>query len=287
MKPILPILPVLSILTLLGPLLVESSCAQSPPKVSADSESPAQASTLQPKPEAQDEFSILAERLTKVEIPETRIDKAAAAEQERKGFVQTKAAGLVDRAGKALVEITVDPDKFPTHTIASGDRLYLIARKHYGSGHYGEFLATYNQIDPNKLKIGQAVRIPTIEDAFNAAGLYPVMKAECGAILGVRTDFMQIEPQLRALRGKAIAPETKSTLLELRKRVLTTMNDLLSEKTGIKTPPSSMRIQLRSCAENLNRLAKGSFGGQQIDRVHQRLGFAVAYAIVWARKGFQ
>ncbi|MEZ5328269.1 MAG: LysM domain-containing protein [Verrucomicrobiales bacterium] len=233
-------------------------------------------------PEPKDEFTLLAERLTAVEVPKAKIDRSRIEDG-----ITTKAAGLTDLSGKALVTITVDPATFPTYKIASGDRLYNIARKHYGSGHYGEYLAAYNEINPSKLTIGQEIRLPEIDDAFNAVGLYPLMSEECGTILKIRSDFMALEPALTDAAGKAITPEMKEQLLTFRKLTLGVMESLGSDKPGIREAPSSVQIQLRSCAENLNILAKGHFSTKHIARVHQRLGYAISYAIVWARNGYE
>lgn len=235
-----------------------------------------------PPPPPKDEFTLLAERLTAVEVPKAKIDQS----KIREG-INTKAAGLTDLSGKALVMITADPSTFPTYTITSGDRLYNIARKHFGSGHYGEYLAAYNEIDPSKLRIGQLIAMPEMDQAFNAAGLYPLMSEECAMILKARTDFLSLEPQLKAVAGKPISAETKQQLLDCRKLVLDTMRALGREKAGIREAPQSVQVQLRSCAENLNRLAKGSYASKHIARVHQRLGYAIAYTIVWARNGYE
>jgi hypothetical protein len=233
-------------------------------------------------PQPKDEFTLLAERLTALEVPKARIDPSLI-----KDGITTKATGLRDLSGKVLVSITVDPATFPTYRITSGDRLYNIAHKHYGSGHYGEFLATYNEIDPSKLKIGQEIRMPEIDEAFNAAGLYPLMSEECATILKVRTDFLAMEPALTAAAGKAISPEMKDQLLACRKSTLSAMEALGREKPGVRKVPNSVQIQLRSCAENLNTLAKGQYSTEHIARVHQRLGYAISYAIVWARNGYE
>lgn len=233
-------------------------------------------------PQPKDEFTLLAERLTALEVPKAKIDPSLI-----KDGITTKAAGLTDLSGKALVTITVDPATFPTYKITSGDRLFNIAHKHYGSGHYGEFLATYNEIDPAKLKIGQEIRMPEIDEAFNAAGLYPLMGDECATILKVRTDFLALEPALAAAAGTAISPEMKDQLLACRKSTLGAMEALGRDRPGVREVPNSVQIQLRSCAENLNTLAKGHYSTKHIARVHQRLGYAIAYAIVWAKNGYE
>lgn len=228
-----------------------------------------------PPPPPKDEFTLLAERLTDVKIPKSRLNR---------DLVNND---ITDFSGKVLVKVSVDPATFPVYKVTSGDRLYNIAHKHYGSGHYGEYLAAYNEIDPSKLKIGQEIRMPGIDDAFNAAGLYPLMDQECSMILKARTDFIALEPELRALAGKPISTEVKEKLLACRKLVLDAMRALEREKTGVRESPQSVQVQLRSCAENLNRLAKGSYSTKQIASVHQRLGYAISYAIVWARNGYE
>ena len=235
-----------------------------------------------PPPPPKTEFMLLAERLTDVKIPKTKVDASLIKEG-----ISTKAAGLTDRSGKPLVDITVDPMTFPTYSITSGDRLYNIAHQHYGSGHYGEFLAAYNDIDPSKLRVGQEIRLPSIDEAFNAAGLYPLMSEECGMVLKARSDFQEMEPTLRTMAGKPISAETKERLLECRKLVLEAMHALGREKVGVREAPQSVQVQLRSCAENLNRLAKGRYATKHIARVHQRFGYSVSYAIVWARNGYE
>ncbi len=48
------------------------------------------------------------------------------------------------------------------HTIAKGDNPEKLAQKYYGKRSLAVALAKYNGIDPSKLKIGQALKIPDI-----------------------------------------------------------------------------------------------------------------------------
>jgi serine/threonine protein phosphatase PrpC len=70
--------------------------------------------------------------------------------------------------GPPLVD-TPTPDPTPdteikTHTVAQGDTISKIARTYYGSSDYGAKLCEYNGIaDPNKIVIGQKIKIPPKE----------------------------------------------------------------------------------------------------------------------------
>lgn len=77
-----------------------------------------------------------------------------------------------DPTEPVIVE-TPDPTPTPTpqagtiqtHTVAKGDTISTIARKYYGTDSLADELCTYNGItDPNKIQIGQKIKIPPKED---------------------------------------------------------------------------------------------------------------------------
>lgn len=130
------------------------------------------------------------------------IDPAVAA-FERAGMVAPNelAAARVDAARKMDAVVAQAPESpDATHTVAGGDSLWKIAKDKLGDPQRWKEIAELNNLeDPNKLKIGQVLKMPK-KDADAAIVAAPAQTAEAAAPTGSFADMLKQSLDTNTLR---------------------------------------------------------------------------------------
>lgn len=82
----------------------------------------------------------------------------------KKAIATTLAVATVGTAGAVVAKTYADnkPPKDEEYTVQSGDTLYDISNRYYGTGIYFDDIAEYNNIDdPNDIKAGDVIKLPS------------------------------------------------------------------------------------------------------------------------------
>lgn len=170
-----------------------------------------------------------------------------------------------------------------------------IAEMAYGHHSYKRMISKYNRLFYKRtVRKGQIIiYTPRLPDLFQKIGLIPRYKQAFQRIFYVIEEYRAILPEYKQLRtklettkGKIALPASISERLTLFASMLEqTINDF-KQMTRKKRTPKKMLAQLNSAAALLNRMAKGNVDGYgyDMDMVEQRIAYALANAVVWARK---
>jgi hypothetical protein len=84
-----------------------------------------------------------------------------------------------------------------------------------------------------------------------------------------------------------VPPNIRQELLEAADDLQQVTDNLKQPRRGVINSPTKTIRQLEDATHWMRELANGSNGDYDVDMVQQRYAHAVAYAIIWARKGFQ
>lgn len=187
-----------------------------------------------------------------------------------------------------------DPGDASSYTLRPKMTVSSIVLERYGSRHYTRPVLLHNQIkDASRLPIGQVIKTPDFEQMLKEEpGLYRRAKDEVEALLEIRRAFMSIETQLDAVASAAkdpmqftVEPELGASLSELAKRLEQVGDDLAKERPDTKKAPTKMIGSVFEAAAIFRQIAAGEMMDERFDadQIHQRLGNAIADAIIWAR----
>ena len=180
-----------------------------------------------------------------------------------------------------------------TWTVKEGDTLSKIATERYGHSAYAEVLALYGNVDPTKLRVGQAVKTPDLRTIAKAEKLIPTVGEEMEAIFKAREAYLPLAPKLvefRKANERVVVPEDmKKELLGAVALVDKAVDGLAAKKEGVVESPKKMIGQLRSIAAVLLELSDGQIdeNGYNVAEVNQRVALALVNGIKWARNGFK
>ena len=209
------------------------------------------------------------------------------AEEKNKGKTEEK-------PGYEAVEDTSIEESKRSYTIENGDTLGAVAGKRYGHAGYWRLISAYNDIDANRLKIGQVVQTPSLAFALKHNEVNKVIGKEVEAILAAREVFLKHEETLASLGKDAgetvkVSEEISKDLTDAAKKIETARIALFEKREGVTKSPSSMAGQLKTVSNLYGEIAagKGPKFSYKLERVHIHFGNAVAYSILWARDGYK
>lgn len=178
------------------------------------------------------------------------------------------------------------------HVIASGDSLTGIAAKVYGRAGYWRVLKLYNDCDPAKLTIGQVIRVPDLEWLLEEEGVIPLFEDAADAVMQGRNLIMEAEDAMKEQemeKSGDVSPDEQTVAkLSKARELLARARELFAEKRkGVAGIPKSMLLQLRTAGELMGEMAANADNdARKMAEVHERLGNAVTYCVIWAREGF-
>ncbi len=202
---------------------------------------------------------------------------------------EAKARGVAS-AGKAE-EPEFGEGAIVKYVIASGDNLNKIAVSGYGRAGYWRLLKLYNACDPEKLKIGQVIEVPELTWWLEEEGIVPLFKDAAEALMEGRTLFMEAEDMLLAAGEGTEVSSSEDVVGKIvaAQKLLTQAREAFgSEREGVEGVPTSTLLQLRTAAELMGEVAQNPGKAQkEMAEVHERLGNALTYCIIWAREGFK
>lgn len=176
------------------------------------------------------------------------------------------------------------------HVIAQGDNLSRIAAKVYGRAGYWRLLKLYNDCDPSKLKIGQVIEVPDLVWWLKEEGVVEKYEEAATALMKGRSLFMLAEEDLLADPAMAAQPppESVSLISEAQALLAAARDGFATKPEGVTGTPNSALLQLRTASELMGAVAKGDARPSvAMAEVHERLGNALTYCLIWAREGFK
>jgi len=188
-----------------------------------------------------------------------------------------------------------EPSSILEYDLQAGDTLDSVAEKRYGHRSYYRIIKLYNHIeDERRIEPGTRVKTPELRSVLSEENAHGEMMPEIDRVLCARSKFVMVEKRLQDLRieaGRAqlVLPD------DIRQLLIEAADELEKATAGFEKPvvvgstrPSSTIGQLRAVSSNLRQLSRGSNDGYgyDLDLVHQQLGLALAYEILWARAGF-
>lgn len=180
-----------------------------------------------------------------------------------------------------------EEEQVAEHVIASGDSLTAIAAKVYGRAGYWRVLKLYNDCEPSKLKIGQVIRVPELEWLLKQEGVIPLFEDAATAMMQAQSLIIEAEDTMEEQGVDAPDEETAAKISEAQK-LLARARELFAEKReGVAELPNSMLLQLRTAGELMGEVAAKTGNAEtKMAEVHERLGNALTYCVIWAREGF-
>lgn len=194
-----------------------------------------------------------------------------------------------DPAVEGVSKLTEPPPQGPIreYVVAVGDNLSKIALRAYGRAGYWRLLKLYNECDPAKLKVGQVLKAPELDWWMEEEGMVPLFEDAVEAMMAGRARFMEMEEALETA-GETLDESTREGLLQARELLQRAGEAFMREREGVKGEPNSTVQQLRTAGELIQELAGSAFKSQRKRaEVHERLGNALTYGIIWAREGFE
>ncbi len=173
------------------------------------------------------------------------------------------------------------------YVVAQGDNLSKIASQAYGRAGYWRLLKLYNDCDPEKLIVGQVVRAPDLNAWLEAEGILPLLEEPVTELMKARETFMEAEASMES-SGTVADEATKARILEAKTRLERAQALFMEAWEGVTGSPNSMVQQLRTAASLMGEVADGGAAGRERKQaeVHERIGNALTYCIIWARDGF-
>lgn len=196
-------------------------------------------------------------------------------------------------AAKAKPAPTPEPkeEMIQEFVIESGGSLTKVSAEAYGRLGYWRLLKLYNDADPNKLKIGQVIKAPDLLWLLEQEKVVPLLKDAVDDLMAGRALYMEVEgvirPKVKGANKVTPSEEDKAKLLEAQKLIATASAKFGKTREGVSGAPNSTLLQLRTVGTLIGDIAKGtSKTGDKMTLVHQHLGNALTYCIIWAREGF-
>jgi len=213
------------------------------------------------------------------------------------GEPSAEEAGKGGEAGarvSALPEAPTLPDT-ASYTLQSGGTVSEIASERYGSSHYTRLILLHNRIsDPSRLPIGKMIKTPPLIDIYHDAGVMPVVGDEVLLLLKAHAQLRAIEGPVQSAYGDKpawdpveVPPEVVAAIGELQTTLNRAADGFAKEKPEVEIPPHKLVEQLREAVKILDKMAAGTSGTPDVDGIHQRIGNAMSYTILWAQHGYK
>jgi hypothetical protein len=162
------------------------------------------------------------------------------------------------------------------HTIVHGDTLDPIAQARYGSRHYSRLIALVDHVDSSKLRIGQKIALPSIEDIAKPLA----QKAPDGtaALLRAHAAWATASPALWDEVRKTKRVSQRADLAKVQA-------DVAAAKAAFEKAHAPTK-ELGHLAEKLGRVAAGSMDpeGYGLDDVDRRFAYALTELMTWAKR---
>lgn len=174
------------------------------------------------------------------------------------------------------------------YTLREGETLAGVARQRYGHQHYYRVIKLYNHIDDEAhVPANQNLKIPDLSAILAEEGLTKVIPQEVNLILCSRAKYDKVLDQLH---DHQLSEDVKQQLLEAADDLQQVTQSLKVIKPGVRAAPLRMIRQLEQVMSQMRVFTDtGQFDsyGYDIDMVQQQYAFALTYAIIWARDGFE
>jgi hypothetical protein len=162
------------------------------------------------------------------------------------------------------------------HTIVHGDTLDPIAQARYGSRHYSRLIALVDHVDSSKLRIGQKIALPSIDDL--AKPLAQKVPEGTAALLRAHAAWTAASPGLwdEVRKSKRVAQNA-----DLAKVVA----DLTAAKTAFDKAHAPTK-ELGHLVSQLGHVAGGAVDpeGYGLDDVDRRFAYALTELMGWVKK---
>lgn len=227
-----------------------------------------------------------------------RLREAEEKAAEERKIAQEKAVALAaadlkkrqDAAREAGIELKSE-EITSSHTIKPGSSLSLISAKVYSRPGYWRILKLHNGIAPEKLQAGQVIKAPGLkwllaDSQFTV--MYPLVS---GDLMLARKIFMDVEDKMEdSIKDDVIAPsEEDKKQIELAITLIhKCRNTLMEKRIGVKKAPSAAILQLRTAAEKMSLISKGTKKAAATQNlVHEHLSNSIVYSVLWAKDGFK
>ncbi len=191
-----------------------------------------------------------------------------------------------------------DPDDREAFVLAPKMTVGEIVDQRYGNRHYTRVVLLHNDIrDASRLPVGKRIETPDFEQVLaEAPGLRRRAGEEMERLAKARRVYMALEGELAAQTSddpdpmKVEVPAELGAKLEALAAELSELGELMAqERPETRKPPTNMVGNLLQAAATLERVAKGEVLDEKfdVDLIHQRLGNAMADALIWARVEFR
>lgn len=181
------------------------------------------------------------------------------------------------------------------YTLHEGGTVSEIVRERYGSSHYTRVILLHNRIqDPSRLPIGKEIKTPPLIDIYHDAGVMPVVGDEVLLLLKARAQLLAIEGPVQSAYGDKpawdpveVPAEVVTAIEDLQKTLEDAADGFAADKPEVEAEPHKLVEQLHEAVKILEKMAEGTSGTPDVDGVHQRIGNAMSYTILWARHGYK
>jgi hypothetical protein len=168
------------------------------------------------------------------------------------------------------------PPPETTHTIVHGDTLDPIAQARYGSRHYSRLIALVDHVDSSKLRIGQKIPLPSIDDL--AKPLAQKVPDGTAALLRAHAAWTTASPALWDEVRKSKRTSQHADLAKLQA-------DVAAAKAAFDKAHAPTK-ELGHLAEKLGRVVGGEVDpeGYGLDDVDRRFADALTELMTWVKK---
>ena len=163
-----------------------------------------------------------------------------------------------------------------THTIVHGDHLDPIAQARYGSRHYSRLIALVDHVDSSKLRIGQKIALPSIDDL--AKPLAQKVPDGTAALLRAHAAW--------TTASAALWDEHRATHhISKRPDVAKAQADVAAAKAAFDKVHAPTK-ELAHLADKLGAVAAGKMDpeGYGLDDVDRRFADALTELMTWAKR---
>ena len=234
-------------------------------------------------------------------IPCLCLSVACGKEQGEAGRTEAGESELLlddeDQAGSAAAGSLVAPELPDTgeYKLRKGGTVSEIAKERYGSSHYTRLVLLHNGIrDAATLPIGKTIKTPPMIDVFHASGVMTVVNQEMLLLLKARAQFRAVEGPVVAAYGDKPAWEAvevpanvEAALNEVAETLEAAADGFEKERAEVQKTPEKLIVQLREAAKIARKMGEGTQGTPDVDGIHQRLGNAMSYAILWHQHDYK
>ena len=113
-------------------------------------------------------------------------------------------------------------------------------------------------------------------------------------LLKARSQILAIEGPIKAAYGDkpawdpvSVPPHIVKAIRELQGTLDDAVEGFGEDKPEVEVKPHKLIEQLREANKILDQMAEGKSGTPDVDGIHQRIGNAMSYTILWAQHGYK